>query len=677
MKWLLVSFLVAFFGKQCLAQEKPPVQFGKISKKDFELPPSPVIDSNTNGVVIADVGNTEFVGSNDGWFRYVYKRKTRILVLNKKGFDLANIQVFLYINSEKKESLEDVKASSYTLESGKITETSLNKNEVYEDRHDKNHIVKKFTVPGIREGSLIEYSYTVKSDFYFNIPEWEFQYNTAPCLWSDYQVKIPLMMNYVSTRHGYDNYYIHNTNTGRATYHVTNTYDNKSLVQGHDDLSVAVNTIESRWVMKDVPALNISESEKYITTPENYRDKIEFQLSQVYNGDEAKNVMTTWTQATDELLKSEDFGQPISQENPWLDGELKKIVGNETDPLQQARKIYYFVASQYTCNNHSISGIRTSLKEVYKKREGCVGEINLLLIAMLRVQGIQADPVLLGTRDHGYAPLDYPVMKKYNYTICRTRIDGKDYLLDASVPIMGFGKLPLNCYNGFGRTINARDTSIINLNADDIKEQEKTTVLLINDAKEFLSGRFEVTPGYYESRDWRAQINKSSQKEFFKNFHPGEEMSPLVENQEIDSLENLEQPIKVQFDFNYKPWTSEIVYFSPMVLETSEQNPFVAVQRKYPVELSYPYDKLYVLNMEVPAGYTVDELPKSVKVLFNQNQGFFEYIIEKDNNNNIQLRTHVFLHRTRYEPSEYNALREFFGYVTKKQSEQIVFKKKK
>src|SRR5262249_29000604 len=157
----------------------------------------------------------------------------------------------------KKESLEEVKASSFNLETGKINETSLSKNEVYEDKHDKNHIVKKFTVPGAKEGSLIEFSYTIKSDFYFNIPEWEFQYNSAPCLWSEYQVRIPMAMNYVITKHGYNDYFIHTSATGRAVYHVTNTYDNGSLVQGHDDLSVSVNTADSRWVMKDVPALNI------------------------------------------------------------------------------------------------------------------------------------------------------------------------------------------------------------------------------------------------------------------------------------------------------------------------------------------------------------------------------------------------------------------------------------
>jgi hypothetical protein len=86
-------------------------------------------------------------------------------------------------------------------------------------------------------------------------------------------------------------------------------------------------------------------------------------------------------------------------------------------------------------------------------------------------------------------------------------------------------------------------------------------------------------------------------------------------------------------------------------------------------------DETYELTMDIPKGYKVEELPASVKVNFNGNDGFFEYTIQKDEFL-IQLRSHLKLKQAIFEPADYNSLRDFFAYVVKKESEQIVFKKK-
>ncbi len=80
--------------------------------------------------------------------------------------------------------------------------------------------------------------------------------------------------------------------------------------------------------------------------------------------------------------------------------------------------------------------------------------------------------------------------------------------------------------------------------------------------------------------------------------------------------------------------------------------------------------------MEIPDGYVVDELPKQTKVLFNDDEGFFEYLIAKSGDN-IQFRSRIKLNKANFKPEDYASLRDFFGFIVKKQGEQIVFKKKK
>ena len=83
---------------------------------------------------------------------------------------------------------------------------------------------------------------------------------------------------------------------------------------------------------------------------------------------------------------------------------------------------------------------------------------------------------------------------------------------------------------------------------------------------------------------------------------------------------------------------------------------------------------MYLLNMDIPTGYQVDELPKSVRVAYNEKEGMFEYLIQKGDGN-LQMRVHLKLNKAIFPVDEYTTLRDFFAFVVKKESEQIVFKK--
>jgi hypothetical protein len=134
-------------------------------------------------------------------------------------------------------------------------------------------------------------------------------------------------------------------------------------------------------------------------------------------------------------------------------------------------------------------------------------------------------------------------------------------------------------------------------------------------------------------------------------------------------------PAKIHFEFTI-PASDEILYFNPVIFTEYKQNPFKAEQRKYPVSLPLPIDNLYTLNMEIPEGYTIDELPKSAKVSFNEDQGIFEYAIQA-NQNSLKFRSRIILKEVFFPPEDYQSLRDFFSFIIKKFNEQVVFKKKK
>ena len=67
--------------------------------------------------------------------------------------------------------------------------------------------------------------------------------------------------------------------------------------------------------------------------------------------------------------------------------------------------------------------------------------------------------------------------------------------------------------------------------------------------------------------------------------------------------------------------------------EGIRENPFKSAERFYPVEMPYKIDETYNLQLEVPVGYEVDEMPKPILVKLNeQNEGLFEYRVSSKPN---------------------------------------------
>ena len=329
-----------------------------------------------------------------------------------------------------------------------MVETKVDvKNSLYRSGLDKNHIVQKFAFPAIKAGSIIEYEYTISSDFVFNLQPWKFQ-GDHPVLWSEYQVSIPEFFYYVFLQRGD----IKKTQTTRQqSFRVT---DARTAGQSATEPFIAgIN--DYRMIMKNILPL---KEEIFTSALDNHIAKVEFQLAEFRNPLTPKNIMGDWEDVCETLLKDENFGGQLNKDNSWMNDELKFVLDNAINEGEKARNIYKFLRDNFTCTNYNRLYADQPLKNVLKNKKGSEAEINLLLVAMLRKAGSNADPVILSTRSHGYAYSNYPIMERFNYVVCRLMINDKIIYLDASKPLLGFGRLHWECYNGHARVINAEAT---------------------------------------------------------------------------------------------------------------------------------------------------------------------------------------------------------------------------
>jgi hypothetical protein len=633
--------------------------FGKITPEDFHVS-SPVVDSDASVVVLEDFGQSTLDGYDHGW-RVEFKRHRRLLIRNKKGFDAATIILSFSGEANGMGKLTTLRANAYNLDNGKVVQTKVEDEDMFLDSGENERMKERWTFPNVREGSIIEYVYSIYYPSIYNLPSWDFQGN-YPRLKSNYTVTFPSAFNYVFTKQG--------------SVPRPQSYDSvkKEIAVGRYTVRAMTYTIH--WEMKDVPSF---KEEPYMSSMNNYVTGIRFQLSEYtnLNTERREKVMDSWKRLNENLYKYDDFGGIMTTNSHWLRKEVRSIVEDSLSDIEKAKALFGYVRDHFVTTGRSLfSDGGLTLKEIFKARQGSVAEINLLLTALIREAGLTADAVILSTRDNGRINPSYPITENFNYVIVRLRIGSKDYFLDATEPRLGFGRLPTDCYNGYARIVSERPDSVV-FQPDSLTEFRFATIFLSdNDAGDGMSGTYEEMEGYYASLDIRNEVADKGENAFFENIRKSYPFEAKLTDKHIDSLQVYDQPVTVRYNFSFPTGGDDHLYFTPMLSDALKENYFKDAERQSPVEMPYTIDDLYVLQMDIPRGYEIEELPKPVKVKLNEGDGWFEYGFVS-NGQSLQFRSRLTLKRAFFAPEEYQSLRDFFALVVKKQNEPVVFRKKK
>jgi hypothetical protein len=664
---LLLSLFICALSTAQNAVSKPKIKFGDVTKADFE-PTVYSIDSSANAVILFDVGYSRFEGNKNGWFNIAFKHHKRMRIMNKNGFDAATVTIYLYKGKDDEEKLEDLDAVAYNLENGKVVSTKVDKASIFKEKVSDNRNVRKFTFPNLKEGTIVEFKYTINSPYIFNFQPWTFQWQ-YPCLWSEYETSVPNMFNYVALSTGYHPFAEKKEDFGRENFYLV--FPGQSATDRTESQTMTMTTLKRTWAMQNVPPL---KTEPFTTSLRNHLSRIEFQLkSIVYESGRVDDIMGSWPKATEDLLKDDRFGAALNKANNYFDNDVKNAIAGATDNYQKAQKIYELVRDNFTCTDHDAVYMTTDLRKVFQAKSGNVAELNLLLTAMYRSQGFEAQPVILSTKDNGKVFELYPLINKYNYVITRVKVDDSYLLVDAAYNKLGFGRLHEDAYNGVAAVIET-GTPTIDLSPDSLVEAKVTFVNIANSADgKKMEGTFQSDLTYYESYNLRQEMTKQTEEDYFKAVKKSYGFEIDITKGALDSIKAYDQPTTVRYNFSFTP-DEDIIYLSPMFTEAQRQNPFKAANRFYPVEMPYAFDETFVLEMEVPKGYMIDEAPKSTRVKFNDDEGMFEYLISAKGST-IQLRSRTMLKKATFAAEDYASLRDFFAMIVKKHSEQIVLKK--
>ncbi|MFD2585083.1 DUF3858 domain-containing protein [Pedobacter vanadiisoli] len=639
---------------------KREFKFGKIAPAEFETKISGP-DSSASAIKLFDVGDCYFeISPTTNNFIYVFERHIRYKILNKNGYDLANFRVELYKNSgSAKEDLNYMDAATYNMVDGKMITSKLNKDAKFTEEFNKNYVIKKFTLPNVKEGSIIEFKYKIKSDFIFQLHGWKFQ-SSVPTLWSEYNVRIPEYFNYKTNMSGY--YQID---------HPLHQNVNASYISGLNS-----NAVYDKYCVANVPAL---KDEPYVTTMDDYNPKIEFELRATnFPNDIYRDYNGSWSKIINELAQDENFGAYINK-NSYAKSVLPGILKGEKDTLATVKLILNHVKNNVKWDkNYSRYSSGTNPKTLFEKKTGSSGDINLALLSLLKEAKIEAYPVLISTRENGMHP-GYPLISAFNNVIAVTEIGNQLYFLDATDKDLPVGMLDYENLSHQGFYMDFKSLNGKWLSTEPSIASEKVFVYnMVLDKTHKLSGKINQYSKGYAALNLRSKYRKTNNEtEFIKAFKK-DKTGLEVSAYKIDNLDNLDELLSESMDVVIEDNVEEagnLVYFTPLLFERTKENLFKLEQRKFPVDFAYPFKESYRITVNFPEDYEIDKLPKGGIYKLPEENGTFtiNYISE---GKTLMVKSTINVNKSFYTPEEYFDLKELFKTVVEKQAEQIVFKKK-
>lgn len=655
MKLLYATFIIVLiFVTTTHAQYAE--EFGTLTDKELEFTTYDK-DPTANAVVLYEKGDTEFKVI-DNRIRLVKEYRVKIKILKEQGFDLAKVALPYYHNDNLTEQISGVKAITHN---GKIR-TGLKQEEIFTVALNDRLSEKRFAFPNVKIGSILEYAFTLTSPFIYNLEGWSFQSN-IPKIYSEFNARIP------------GNYVYNRTLVGNLKLSTNDASIKKACFFLEDHIKPADCEV-LKYAMKDIPAFK--EEEEYMLAASNFISRLDFELSEYHKFDGSKeNYTKSWKDVDKEFRYDKDIGRQLTKKG-FFEKNVPESLLTSGEPLSRAKNIYAFVKDHFTWNGKFGIYRDIRVKEAFDEKQGNIGEINISLINLLNAAGIETNMMLLSTRENGLPKKTHPVMSDFNYIVAKTTIDGKDYLLDATDKLNAFGMMPFRCLNYYGRVMDfSNDSYWFDIIPEDKNRHLVRAQVNFNTEAQIIQGIFDEYNTGYESYYKRKVLSDTSEDGYIKDVEKSLGSDFAVTSYEILTDRSDEKSLSERFKFEIEDVVQgDQIYFNPFFIKFFTRNPFQLAERNYPIDFGFKRNYGYEVNILIPEGYELKELPEKKAVNFNDNMGILNFD-HQASNDRILLSFNLQLNTTFFGPENYKALQELFNYVVELQKNSLIVLKKK
>lgn len=317
------------------------------------------------------------------------------------------------------ESVEELKATAYNLVNGKRVKSVLKKSEVKTEQIGDEQYQVSFTIPDVRVGTVIEYEYCLHSQLFWLLHDWYAQ-REIPVAFARLDMVIPRYLVFNIEEHGIQRL---KCTTEQGSLHYKLESDPLAAPK-------VVTTNHYVFVGRNFAAI---PADDYTWCPQDHCAGITAELrSYSLRGTMQMDYAKTWEQIDQMVLDTPELGKQMGEHSPFA-ADLKTAgIADIANYEARAVAVFKFITERVKWDG-TYALWPAEAKTIVSKGQGTNVDVNLLLIQALREVGLEADPVVLRTRNEGLIPYNFPsIIKLSSFVVAITSPSGTTHYVDAS-----------------------------------------------------------------------------------------------------------------------------------------------------------------------------------------------------------------------------------------------------
>jgi hypothetical protein len=443
------------------------------------------------------------------------------------------------------------------------------------------------------------------------------------------------------------------------------------------------------WDLQDVPAIDLSEvpmapSEEALAG----RMVIHYSATDLPTGDQRWAEIGNWYEA---------LASPRTEAPLEINLKAKEIAGQATDFKGKIQTVAGFMQREirYVGIEVGIGGLQPhSAADVFKYRYGDCKDKATLLISMLNAVGVRATWVLVDTH-RGYVDPALP-SRDGNHMIAAIEIPsgysdpdlraivtartGRHYLIfdptDTYTPI---GLIRPELQGSYGVLVAAKDSQIIELPvlAADASTMNRVASFSL-DPDGTLKGKVVETRSGETASHYRYLYNaetEKEQREYMEHRLQRDLASFTLDSASAQNTHDMAKSVVVSFSLTanrYAKPAGDLLLLRPRVIGTNAER-FNDKPRKYPIDLGETGTWRDTIDVALPVGYVIDDMPAPISV----DVGFASYKSEvKAGDGMLHYSREFKVNELDLGPEKYGDLRRLMGAIGSDENNSAVLKKK-